>query len=177
MWRAGVGRTFQVAAVFGSMTVVENVQIALLSARGRLGALWPAARRLARAPAIDLLEGVGMAAQAARPASVLAYGDVKRLELAMALAHAPKLLVMDEPTAGMAPRERHALMDLVGTIVAERGLGLLFTEHDMDVVFGHAERILVMAEGRIVAEGSPEQIRADPEVQRVYLGSAAGDAA
>ena len=177
LWRLGVGRTFQVAAVFGSMTVAENVQTALLSRLGRLGRVWRAARHQERIPAMALLQRVGMAAQADRPAGVLAYGDLKRLELAVALAHEPRLLLMDEPTAGMAPAERHGLMELVDDLVAEREMGLLFTEHDMDVVFAHAERVVVLARGEVIAEGTPDAIRRDEQVRAVYLGQGVGEAA
>jgi ABC-type branched-subunit amino acid transport system ATPase component len=166
----GVGRTFQIATTFGSMSVVENVQTALMSHGGLLDRLWVPARRLHRERALALLERVGMADQAARPAGVLAYGDVKRVELAIALANEPKLLLMDEPTAGMAPRERHALMELTSSIVAEHRVALLFTEHDMDVVFTHADRVLVLARGEVIAAGAPDAIRADPQVQAIYLG-------
>ncbi len=171
VWRKGVGRTFQIAAAFGSMTVVENVQMALLSHHGRARALFPLARALYREEAMALLERVGIRDQAERFCSVLAYGDIKRVELAVALAHGPRLLLMDEPTAGMAPAERHALMRLVSAIVAERGIAVLFTEHDMDVVFAYADRILVINRGRLIAEGPPERVRADREVQAIYLGS------
>jgi branched-chain amino acid transport system ATP-binding protein len=114
-----------------------------------------------------------MADQADRPCSLLAYGDLKRVELAVALANAPKLLLMDEPTAGMAPRERIELMALTAELVRERGLAVLFTEHDMDVVFGHADRILVMNRGRLIADGPPAAVRDNPMVQEVYLGSGA----
>ncbi len=170
IWAKGVGRTFQVATVFGSMSVLENVQTALMSHTGLLDRLWGAGRCLHRERALELLERVGMADQADRTAGVLAYGDVKRVELAIALAHDPKLLLMDEPTAGMAPPERHALMDLASAVVAERRVALLFTEHDMDVVFTHADRILVLAGGEIIAEGAPDAIRRDPQVQAIYLG-------
>lgn len=170
-WRLGVGRTFQIAATFSSLTVVENVQMALLSQDRRLFSLLSRAARHQREDAMALLERVGMAAQAERPCSVLAYGDVKRVELAMALAHAPKLLLMDEPTAGMAPGERHALMALTRRLVSEQGVAVLFTEHSMDVVFAHADRLLVMARGRLLAQGLPELIRRDPQVQAVYLGT------
>jgi ABC-type branched-subunit amino acid transport system ATPase component len=175
--RAGVARTFQVAATFLSMSVAENVQLALLSRQRRHFGLWRAARFKERIPAMALLERLGMAEQADRPAGVLAYGDVKRLELALALALEPELLLMDEPTAGMAAEERHALMALAGELVAERGLGLLFTEHDMDVVFAHADRVLVLARGEVLAEGPPAAIRADREVRALYLGQGFGEAA
>jgi ABC-type branched-subunit amino acid transport system ATPase component len=101
----------------------------------------------------------------------LPYGDVKRLELAMALANEPRLLLMDEPTAGMAPDERHALMQLTRGLVSQRGVAVLFTEHSMDVVFEHADRVLVMARGSLIAQGTPVQVQVDPQVQTVYFGS------
>ena len=170
IWRLGVGRTFQIAATFGSMTVAENVQAALLSHRGYWAAFRWAARYYSR-EASDLLTLVGMADQSDRSCGELAYGDVKRLELAIALANDPKLLLMDEPAAGMAPRERGALMSLVARIARERAIGVLFTEHDMDAVFGHADRILVLNRGVLIAEGPPAAVRANAEVQAVYLGA------
>src|SRR2546426_733102 len=103
----------------------------------------------------------------------VAYGDLKKLELAIALANDPELLLLDEPTAGMAPAERGALMALTASIARERTLTVLFTEHDMDVVFTVAERVMVLHQGRVIAEGAPDTVRADPEVQAVYLGEAA----
>lgn len=171
IWRLGVGRTFQIAETFASLTVVENVQMALLSADRRLFSFWPRAQNHRRADALALLDQVGMAAQALRPCSALAYGDVKRVELAMALSHAPRLLLMDEPTAGMAPAERLALMALTQQLARERAMGVLFTEHSMDVVFAHADRVMVLARGRLLAEGTPQAIRDNAQVQQVYLGS------
>lgn len=170
VWRLGVGRTFQVAQTLASFTAAENVQAALLSHHGHLLSLLPRAAALHRGEALDLLGRVGMEARADEPCSLLAYGDVKRLELAVALANGPRLLLMDEPTAGMAPDERGALMRLVAGLAREGSMGVLFTEHDVDVVFGHADRVLVMSRGRLIAEGQPAAIRADPEVQAVYLG-------
>jgi branched-chain amino acid transport system ATP-binding protein len=173
VWKRGVGRTFQVAATYGSMTVCENVQMVLLSRARRLYAMWLPAARLYRDEALHLLQQVGMTDQAQRPCSLLAYGDVKRVELAMALAHDPRLLLMDEPTAGMAPRERSELMALTAQLVHGRNMGVLFTEHSMDVVFAHATRMIVLSRGRIIAEGTPDAVREDPEVQAVYLGTGA----
>ncbi len=170
LFRLGVGRTFQVAAAFASMSVAENVQLALLSRAGRGFDPFADASTACRAEACALLARTGLDALAQRPCGQLAYGDVKRLDLAMALANAPRLLLMDEPTAGMAPAERHALMDLVSGIAREQGLAVLFTEHDMDVVFGHADRILVLDRGRLIAAGDPDAVRNDPEVKRLYLG-------
>lgn len=173
IWRRGVGRTFQVAATFGSMTVVENVQVPLISHHRKVTAVGRPARHRYREEALALLERVGMADQANRPCSVLAYGDVKRVELAMALANAPKLLLMDEPTAGMAPRERVDLMALTAGLVRERDISVLFTEHDMDVVFRHADRVMVLDRGQKLAEGTPDQVRSDERVRAIYLGSTA----
>jgi len=171
IWRLGVGRTFQIAETFGSMTVLDNVQMALLSADRQLFSFWRRATDHRRDDALALLEQVGMAAQAERPCSVLAYGDIKRVELAIALANAPKLLLMDEPTAGMAPKERNELMALTKDLVKQRRIGVLFTEHSMDVVFAQADRIIVLARGKLIAEGLPQAIRDHPKVQEVYFGS------
>jgi branched-chain amino acid transport system ATP-binding protein len=170
IWRRGVGRTFQVAQTFVSMTVAENVQMALVSFHGRTRNLLARAGDLYREEALALLDRVGMRAEADRPVAELAYGDVKRVELAVALAAAPKLLLMDEPTAGMAPRERAALMALAAAIARRDRIGVLFTEHDMDAVFAHADRILVLVRGEIVAAGTPDEVRANPRVRQVYLG-------
>ena len=173
IWRLGVGRTFQITATFASMSVRENVQMALLSHHNRLLSLFADASSQYVDDAMALLTLVGMEAQAERPCGVLAYGDLKRVELAVALANNPKLLLMDEPTAGMAPRERIALMELTARIVKERGISVLFTEHDMDVVFAHADRIFVLNRGRLLAEGTPQQVRDNALVQETYLGSGA----
>ena len=171
IWKLGVGRTFQIAETFASLTVIENVQMALISADGRLLSMWPPAARHRREDALALLEMVGMAAQADRPCSELAYGDVKRVELAIAMANQPKLLLMDEPTAGMAPKERNELMALTKQLVVERRIAVLFTEHSMDVVFAYADRMIVLARGRLIAEGRPNEVRDLPKVQEVYFGS------
>ena len=170
IWRQGVGRTFQIAETFASLTVVENVQMALISHGDKLFSMWRRAADYQRDEALALLDQVGMKSQADRPCSVLAYGDVKRVELAIAMANAPKLLLMDEPTAGMAPRERNSLMALTKQLVIDRGMAVLFTEHSMDVVFAYADRMIVLARGRLIAEGKPLEIRDHPKVQEVYFG-------
>jgi branched-chain amino acid transport system ATP-binding protein len=158
--RLGVGRTFQVAATFGSMSVRENVQTALLVHHRRLGE-------------IDaVLERVGMAGQADSPCAALAYGDLKRVELALALAQRPRLLLMDEPTAGLAPEERSALMALATGLARGENIGVLFTEHDMSVVFGFAHRVIALHLGEVIAEGAPESIRANARLREVYFGDA-----
>jgi len=170
IWRLGVGRTFQITQIFGSMTVRENVQMALLSHGRALGDLWRFAGRLEVAEADRLLGLVGMGDAAARPCGELAYGDLKRVELAVALANRPKLLLMDEPTAGMAPKERIELMRLTAQIARDSRMGVLFTEHDMDVVFEHADRIMVLNRGALIAEGTPAEVRANEQVRAIYLG-------
>ncbi len=155
--RLGLGRTFQVAQVFTSMSVGENLAVATR------GAALPL-----------LLDRVGLAGAADRPAAALAYADIKRLELALALATGPRLLLMDEPTAGMAPAERRSLMTLIAGLARDDGLAVLFTEHDIDVVFGHANRILVLDRGKLIAAGAPAAIRADARVRAVYLGHGDG---
>jgi branched-chain amino acid transport system ATP-binding protein len=170
VWRLGIGRTFQIAATFASMNVRENVQMALLSHHQQLGAWWRSAPSYFREEAEHLLEHTGLRMQADRPCAVLSYGDLKRLELAMALGSSPKMLLMDEPTSGMAPAERFAMMKLVRSLVASEGISVLFTEHDMDVVFGHADRVIVLNRGRVIATGTPSDIRQQKQVQDVYLG-------
>jgi branched-chain amino acid transport system ATP-binding protein len=170
IWRLGVGRTFQITATFASLTVRENVQMALYSHAGRLRSLLARFGSAFVAEADALLDQVAMLDQAERVCGVLAYGDLKRVELAMALANRPRLLLMDEPTAGMAPRERIALMELTAKLARARKIAVLFTEHDMDVVFGQADRIIVLDRGRLIAAGLPEEVRANKDVQAIYLG-------
>jgi branched-chain amino acid transport system ATP-binding protein len=170
IWRLGIGRTFQITGTYPSMTVIENVQMALMSHHRRLFDLKSYAHRQYQPEANALLALVGMTDQSERACAILAYGDLKRLELAIALAHNPTLLLMDEPTAGMAPKERISLMQLTADIVRERNISALFTEHDMDVVFAHAHRVIVLNRGQVIASGSVDDIRNNAEVQEVYLG-------
>ena len=156
--RNGVGRTFQVAATFASMTVRENVGVALR------------AHALRTDEADALLARVGCADIADAHCAALAYGDAKRVELALALAGQPRLLLMDEPTAGMAQSSRARLMQVAADLARRDRIAILFTEHDMDVVFAFADRVIVLDHGRIIADGSPADVRADAQVQAVYLG-------
>ena len=172
IWRLGVGRTFQVTATFASMSVRENVQAALLSHHRQNYSMWARAAGFRVEEADALLERVGMREQAARPCAELAYGDLKRVELAVALANRPRLLLMDEPTAGMAPEERDSLMKLAAELARGENIAVLFTEHDMDVVFGFADRVIALHLGELIAEGPPEQVRNDARLREVYLGDA-----
>jgi len=173
VWALGVGRTFQVTATFPSMTVLENVQMVLLSTHRRLKTIWRKTAGLYREEAMDLLRLVGVEGQWNRPCGILAYGDLKRVELAIALANQPKLLLMDEPTAGMGTKERLKLMELTAQIVRDQSIGVLFTEHDMDVVFAHADRIIVLSYGELIAEGTPGEVRENEKVRDVYFGTCA----
>ena len=165
-----VGRTFQVAATLASMTVRENVQVALLAHEKEHRSIATRAVDCKRAEADALLERVRMSRFADQGCATLAYGDAKRVELALALAGAPRLLLMDEPTAGMSPRSRGRVMQLAAELARSETIAVLFTEHDMDVVWSYADRVIVLDRGRIIAEGPPDVIRADARVQAVYLG-------
>ena len=174
--RRGLARTFQITSIFRRLTTLENVQTALLTHHRRHHELFRPARRLYRDEAMVLLDRVGLADQAPKPSGILAHGDQRRLELALALASEPQLLMLDEPTAGMAPRERHEIMALAAGIASDARLTIVFTEHDMDVVFAVARRITVLHQGAVLAEGTPLEVRGHPEVQRVYLGQRRGTA-
>jgi branched-chain amino acid transport system ATP-binding protein len=171
VWNLGVGRTFQITSTFASMSVLENVQMALLSYHKCTKSLLKKVSRLYVDESMALLKLLGIDNQADRACGVLAYGDLKRVELAVALANNPKLLLMDEPTAGMGPAERQSLMELTADIVRTRNIGVLFTEHDMDVVFNHADRIIVLSRGELMAEGTPAEVQNNVEVREIYLGA------
>ena len=173
MAKRGVGRTFQVAATFASMTVRENVVLSLLAHAGKHGAMFRGSTTEFDEPANALLARVGCLDLAQTHCATLAYGNAKRVELALALAGQPRLLLMDEPTAGMAQESRAALMQLASDLAKRDRIAVFFIEHDMDVVFGFADRVIVLDRGRIIAEGTPDAIRADPRVQAAYLGTAA----
>jgi branched-chain amino acid transport system ATP-binding protein len=171
VWKLGVGRTFQITSTFASMTVLENIKMAVLSHHRQTKSLFSKVRRLYTEESMELLKLVGIEDQQDRACGVLAYGDLKRVELAVALANQPKLLLMDEPTAGMGPAERQSLMELTSNIVRNQNIGVLFTEHDMEVVFTHSDRIIVLNRGELVAAGTPTEVRENNKVQEIYLGS------
>ncbi|NBS65862.1 MAG: ABC transporter ATP-binding protein [Betaproteobacteria bacterium] len=170
--RLGMGRTFQITRVFPDLTLLENVQVALLAHDRLTLAPWRAASGHRPADARALLERVGLQVPDHQPASTLAHGDRKRLELAITLAGEPRLLLLDEPTAGMAAQERLESIRMVHKVASELGLSCLFTEHDMAVVFSVASRISVLVQGKLLITGQPEEVRASEQVQRVYLGEA-----
>jgi branched-chain amino acid transport system ATP-binding protein len=166
----GIGRSFQRTNIFPKLTVFENVQAAILAHRGTGRQFWSRSEGLYRQESQELLASIGLAEEADAIAGTLAYGNQKQLELGIALASDPKILLLDEPTAGMSASETRDAIALLQRIARERGLTLLFTEHDMAVVFSIAQKIAVMHQGRIIADGSPGAVRVDAEVRRVYLG-------
>jgi branched-chain amino acid transport system ATP-binding protein len=168
--RLGIGRSFQRTNIFPKLTVFQNVQAAFLSHRGRGLDFWTPVDRLFRGETEAVLESLGLLDKAGEVSAFLSHGNQKQLELAIALASEPELLLLDEPTAGMSATETRETIDLVNRIARERGLTLLFTEHDMEVVFSIAQTITVLHQGRVIAEGAPDVVRSDPDVRRVYLG-------
>ena len=168
--RMGLGRSFQRTNIFPKLTVFENLQAAFIVHYGRGGDFWSRSEMLYRDEVEALLGQIGLHDQARTLGGTLSYGNQKQLELGLALASDPQLLLLDEPTAGMSAGETHETIRLLQRIAEERGLTLLFTEHDMEVVFGIAQKIAVLHQGRLIAEGAPAEVRNDPEVRRVYLG-------
>ena len=171
----GLARSFQRINIYPRMSVFENVQVALIAREGRALRFFTLADGLYGPETRELLDLVGLADEAGELAGELAYGKQKQLELAIALAENPRVLLLDEPTAGMSPSETEVAIRLIREIADARDLTLLFTEHDMTVVFGIADRITVLHHGEIIASGTPEEVRADPTVRQVYLGEDDGD--
>jgi branched-chain amino acid transport system ATP-binding protein len=168
--RMGIGRSFQRTNIFPKLSVFENLQAAFIAHRGRGRDFWSRSERFYREDTAELLDAIGLGHEAMTVAGTLSYGNQKQLELGIALASEPKILLLDEPTAGMSASETHDTIRLLDRIAGERELTLLFTEHDMEVVFGIAQKIAVLYQGRLLAEGTPAEVRRDPEVKRVYLG-------
>jgi branched-chain amino acid transport system ATP-binding protein len=168
--RLGMGRSFQRINIYPRLSVFDNVQVARLAHHGRALSLFAPSRKLYRDETMEILDLVHLAAEAEVIAGELSYGRQKQIELAVALALEPRLLLLDEPTAGMSPPETRDAVRLIGRIAQARRLTLLFTEHDMDVVFEMADVITVLHHGRVIASGPPEEVRSDRDVQRIYLG-------
>jgi branched-chain amino acid transport system ATP-binding protein len=170
--RGGVARSFQRLNIFPRLSAFESVQVALFSAQRKSGNLFSRTEKMAREETEEILESVGLYDKQEVRAAFLAHGDQKRLELAIALASRPELLLLDEPTAGMSPRETREAVELIRKQVKVRGLSLIFVEHDMSVVFGIADNIKVMYQGRMIFQGKPEEARVHDKVQSIYLGGA-----
>ena len=173
--RRGIVRTFQITEIFPDLSVYENTRVAVETAAGLNGRAWlPRARRREVAARVDeLLAAVALADKADRVVGELAHGDQRVVEIALALAMNPRLLLLDEPTAGMGDRETEHMVELVRRLHVERGLSILFIEHDMSIVFGIAQRIMVLDQGRFLAEGTPAEISANEKVRAAYLGEPA----
>lgn len=170
--RKGIGRSFQITNIFPRMTVFENVQVALFAHYRKSSRLWSRAWKFQSiaAETVGILEQVGLQEKCGVSAAVLSHGDQKRLEIAISLASRPRLLMLDEPTAGMSRFESRETVGLLKKISQEQGLTLVFTEHDMDIVFGISERLSVLHQGLVIAGGTPAEIKANPEVRKAYLG-------
>jgi branched-chain amino acid transport system ATP-binding protein len=168
--RLGIGRSFQRTNIFANLTVFQNVQAAFVSHHRRGLDFFTPVERLYREETEALLESLGLLERAGESSRFLSHGAQKQLELGIALASRPRLLLLDEPTAGMSAAETREAIQLISRIARERELTLLFTEHDMEVVFSIAEKIVVLHQGRVIADGKPAEVRSDPEVRRVYLG-------
>ena len=166
----GVGRSFQVTNIFPRLNTFENIQVAVISAQGKSNKLFSPFTNMAREETNEILESVGLGDQKEVLGSLLAHGDRRRLDIGIALASHPELLLLDEPTAGMSPKESVEITELIQKLAKERGLSLIFIEHDMNVVFGISDKIRVMHQGRIIFEGNPEEVKANNDVQRIYLG-------
>lgn len=167
----GLARSFQRINIFPQLSVYQNVQVAHIARHKRQFGLFRPARRLFQSDAMRTLEDVGLETESNATAGTLAYGKQKQLELAITLASKPKLLLLDEPTAGMSPSETTESLDLIDKIRAEYNLSLLFTEHDMQVVFRISDKVTVLHHGQVIATGTPQEVRNDENVIRVYLGA------
>lgn len=168
--RLGLSLSYQVVNIFSRMSVFENVQVAVLARRRQVLRLFTPAAHLALEETWEILNSVGLADKAAVTSGTLSHGDSKVLEMAIALGNRPELLIMDEPTAGMSPEETRAAMALIRRLNTEMGLTILFCEHDMELVFNLAQRIMVMRQGRTIAQGTCDEVRCDVKVQQAYLG-------
>jgi len=169
--RRRIGRTFQLANIFPRLSVFANVQVSVLSHQRRSRDLLSAAAGLGVHETTTVLESTGLAARARSMAGVLSHGDQRILEIAIALASEPRLLVLDEPTAGMSPEDTAATTALIRRLARERGLAIILCEHDMEVVFSVAESVMVLHQGRTLVQGPPDVVRQNRDVQDAYLGT------
>ncbi len=168
--RRGIARSFQIANIFPRLTVFRNVQVSVLSQRKLSWKLFYPAKKLVVKETNEILHTVGLADRAGEIAGSLSHGDKRVLEIAIALGNEPRLLVLDEPTAGMSPEETKTTMTLIRHLADSRGLTILFCEHDMEVVFNVAQQIMVMRHGETLVQDAPEAVKTNPEVQEAYLG-------
>jgi branched-chain amino acid transport system ATP-binding protein len=168
--RKGVARSFQIANVFPRLSVFRNVQVSVLSQQKLSDKLFQPAAQLVVEETNRILENVGLLDKKMDVAGSLSHGDKRILEIAIALGNEPQLLILDEPTAGMSPEETSTTMALIKHLAEDQGLTILFCEHDMEVVFGVAQSIMVMQQGHTIVQGDPQTVRQNIEVQQAYLG-------
>jgi len=168
--KKGISRSYQIVNIFPRLTLFKNVQVAVLSQQRKSRKLFQPAKNMVVSETMDILESVGLLDKAQGVAGALSHGDQKILEIGIALGNEPELLILDEPTAGMSPEETSATMELIKRLAHQRGLTILFCEHDMDIVFSIAESIMVMHQGRTLIQGRPEEVRKNSFVQEAYLG-------
>jgi branched-chain amino acid transport system ATP-binding protein len=171
--KLGITRSFQITSIYPKLSVYESVLMGLMSHRRITLDFFSSAKKHFKEEVWRILEDVGLADQANRLGDSISHGDKKRLELGITLGTEPEILLLDEPTCGMSPDETESTMNFVKKLVEEKGLTILFTEHDMSVVFGIANRISVLHQGTLIADGKPEEVRANEEVRKVYLGGTA----
>jgi len=169
----GIGRSFQRTNIFPRLSAFDNVQVAVMSWGRKSSNIFLRAQKMLREETNEILESVGLGDKEEMTAGLLAHGDQRRLEIGIALGSHPELLLLDEPTAGMSPEESGRTVELIQRLARERGLTLVFIEHDMNVIFRISEKIRVMHMGSIIAEGRPEEVRANEDVQRIYLAEEA----
>lgn len=168
--KRGIARSFQINSLFPRFTVFENVQLAIISQHGMNSNLISQSAGLMVEKTMEILKSVGLSEQATHLVGALPHGYQRQLEIGIALATGPELLLLDEPTAGLAPGERMRMIEEIKGLIRKKGLTLLFIEHDIDVVFAIADRITVMNQGMIIYEGTPSETKQSEEVKRVYLG-------
>lgn len=171
--KEGITRSFQITSIYPKLTVYESVLMGLLAHRGMTLNFLSSAHKYFKDQVWKILEDVGLENQAHVSGDSISHGDKKRLELGITLGTEPEILLLDEPTCGMSPEETESTMIFIRSLVEGKGLTILFTEHDMSVVFGIARRISVLHQGTLIADGSPQEVRDSEEVQRVYLGGTA----
>jgi branched-chain amino acid transport system ATP-binding protein len=171
--KRGISRSFQIVNIFSRLTVFENVQVAMLSHQKKNFRLFSPTKGQVIRETRDILDNVGLTDKANSISGSLSHGDQKVLEIAIALGNRPELLILDEPTAGMSPEETSATIDLINRLTTDLGLTILFCEHDMELVFSIAHKIMVMQQGKSIIQAKPDQVRDNKEVQEAYLGGSA----
>jgi branched-chain amino acid transport system ATP-binding protein len=167
--RVGIGRSFQKTNIFPRLTAFDNIQVALMAWQKKTRNIVQRADHFFRKETVEILDSLGLGDKQDRLAGLLAHGDQRLLEIGITLGTYPELILLDEPTAGMSPDESNKTMELIQRIVRTRKLTLLFIEHDMNIVFGISEKVRVMDHGAVIAEGTPQEIRANDQVQKIYL--------